>query len=87
MKETLLDIGTHALFDAARDEIVCWKRKADGPLNERCATAGICAGAYRVPITTEVTLTRDDRETIMKSAKRLSPWINDNDTLEWRSLQ
>jgi hypothetical protein len=84
MPATLINTDTFALFDAARDCVVFWKSKHD-ELNVRAATAGICGGASRVPVTTEVLLTADDRDAIL-SACEASCWIDDTNQLEWRSI-
>lgn len=85
MQATLINTGTFALFDAARDCVVFWKTKVD-LLNVRAATAGICAGASRVPVTTEVLLTADDRDAILSACEEQSCWIDDTNQLEWRRI-
>jgi len=85
MPATLINTGTFALFDAARDCAVFWKTKHD-KLNVRAATAGICAGAYREPVTCEVTLTEDERDAILSACVEQSCWIDHTNQLEWRRI-
>ena len=85
MPATLINTDTFALFDAARDCVVYWKSK-DDKLNVRAATAGICAGPYRVPVTCEVTMTDDDRDAILSACIEQSCWVDDTNQLEWRRI-